>query len=242
MYDNLPVPHHLRKLFDEFRELVFWLREYRRNNWGRVEPVGELFFDRQEKAARLGVPVNAALYDSVFLCGNVELGENVFIGQGCQLDGSGGLKVGKGTSFASGAKILTHDSIRKTLSGGKLEIERAPVSIGECCFIGMNAVITRGVTIGDHAVIGAGAVVTQDVPSYAIVAGVPARRIGTVDRYTFEFCYSNKRGSGLIFPKRFKKGVGMETEVFHAHSFLSFFFSNGRDSPFLSSFSGRARS
>ena len=37
-----------------------------------------------------------------------------------------------------------------------------------------------GVTIGDHAVVGAGAVVTSDVEPYAIVAGVPAKRIGTV--------------------------------------------------------------
>ncbi|HJB66743.1 MAG TPA: acyltransferase [Candidatus Mailhella merdavium] len=189
MYENLPVPRHLRKLFDEFRELVFWLREYRRKNWGRVDPVGELFFDRQEKSERLGFPASVALYDSVFLCGNVELGENIFIGQGCQLDGSGGLKVGKGTTIASGAKILTHDSIRKTLSGGKLEIERSPVSIGECCFIGMNAIITKGVTIGDHAVVGAGAVVTHDVPAYGIVAGVPAKCIGVVDKDTFALKY-----------------------------------------------------
>lgn len=194
MYDNLPVPHHLRKLFDEFRELVFWLREYRRKNWGRVDPVGELFFDRQEKSERMGFPSGVVLYDSILLNGNVELGEDVFVGLDCQLDGSGGLKIGRGTTVASGVKILTHDTVRKTLSGGKLELERSPVSIGECCFIGVNAVITRGVSIGDHAVIGAGAVVTHDVPAYAIVAGVPARRIGTVDKDTFEFCYSSNLG------------------------------------------------
>ena len=189
MYNNLPVPRHLRKLFEEFRELVFWLREYRRGNWGRVDSSGELFFDRREKSEHLGFPSSVTLYDSVFLCGDIELGENVFVGQDCQLDGSGGLQIGRGTTIASGVKILTHDSIRKTLSGGRLEIERSPVTIGESCFIGVNAVIIRGVKIGEHAVVGAGAVVTHDVPAYSIVAGVPAKCIGTVDRDTFKFLY-----------------------------------------------------
>ncbi len=46
--------------------------------------------------------------------------------------------------------------------------------------IGSNATILAGVTIGESALIGAGAVVTHDVPSFAIVAGVPAHVIGDV--------------------------------------------------------------
>jgi UDP-2-acetamido-3-amino-2,3-dideoxy-glucuronate N-acetyltransferase len=46
--------------------------------------------------------------------------------------------------------------------------------------IGSNATILAGVTIGEGALVGAGAVVTQDVPDFAIVAGVPARVIGDV--------------------------------------------------------------
>src|SRR4029079_11401639 len=49
------------------------------------------------------------------------------------------------------------------------------VSIGNDVWIGHGAVIMPGVTIGNGSVIGANAVVTHDVPSYAIVAGVPAR-------------------------------------------------------------------
>ena len=46
--------------------------------------------------------------------------------------------------------------------------------------IGSNATIIAGVTIGENALVGAGAVVTNDVPDFAIVAGVPARVIGDV--------------------------------------------------------------
>lgn len=56
------------------------------------------------------------------------------------------------------------------------------VQIGNDVWIGRSAIVLSGVIIGDGAVIGAGSVVTKDVPSYAIVAGNPARII----RYRFD--------------------------------------------------------
>lgn len=53
----------------------------------------------------------------------------------------------------------------------------ADIVIGDDCWIGSNAVILSGIKIGDGAVIGAGAVVTKDVPSNAVVTGVPAKVI-----------------------------------------------------------------
>lgn len=53
--------------------------------------------------------------------------------------------------------------------------------IGNDVWIGANAVIMHGVVVGDGAIIGAGAIVTKDVPSYAIVVGVP----GKILRYRF---------------------------------------------------------
>jgi hypothetical protein len=47
--------------------------------------------------------------------------------------------------------------------------------VGNDVWIGHGAILLRGITVGNGAVIGAGAVVTKDVPSYAIVAGNPAR-------------------------------------------------------------------
>ena len=49
--------------------------------------------------------------------------------------------------------------------------------------LGANCTIVCGVTIGTHAFVAAGAVVTADVPDYALVAGVPARRIGWMSAY-----------------------------------------------------------
>lgn len=52
--------------------------------------------------------------------------------------------------------------------------------VGYGASIGANATVVCGVTIGAWAFVAAGAVVTKDVPAYALVAGVPARRIGWV--------------------------------------------------------------
>lgn len=56
------------------------------------------------------------------------------------------------------------------------------VLIGDDVFIGGGSYILKGVRIGNGAVIGAGSVVTKDVPPLAIVAGNPARVVGTVQK------------------------------------------------------------
>ncbi|MDD1661935.1 MAG: acyltransferase [Methanomicrobiales archaeon] len=57
--------------------------------------------------------------------------------------------------------------------------EDAAVSIGEHCWIGMNALILKGVTIGDNSVIAAGSVVVKDIPRDSLAGGAPAKVIKT---------------------------------------------------------------
>jgi acetyltransferase-like isoleucine patch superfamily enzyme len=54
------------------------------------------------------------------------------------------------------------------------KLETAPVVIGDNVWIGMNAIVLKGVTIGENSVVAAGAVVTKSVPSNTVVAGNPA--------------------------------------------------------------------
>jgi acetyltransferase-like isoleucine patch superfamily enzyme len=56
-------------------------------------------------------------------------------------------------------------------------IETSPVEIGDDVWIGIGAIILKGVTIGAGARIGAGAVITRDVPQGAYYAGNPARAV-----------------------------------------------------------------
>jgi len=49
--------------------------------------------------------------------------------------------------------------------------------------LGANCTLVCGVTVGEYAFVGAGALVSRDVPAYALVVGVPARRIGWMSRH-----------------------------------------------------------
>src|SRR5207302_10213517 len=57
------------------------------------------------------------------------------------------------------------------------KLKTAPVKIGDNVWIGMGAVILKGVTIGDNSVVAAGAVVRKSVPANTIVAGNPATEV-----------------------------------------------------------------
>lgn len=61
--------------------------------------------------------------------------------------------------------------------GFREERQKSRVSLGHDVWIGHGAIVMPGLSIGHGAVVAAGAVVTRDVADYAIVAGVPARRI-----------------------------------------------------------------
>ncbi|WP_116049086.1 acyltransferase [Amycolatopsis palatopharyngis] len=116
-----------------------------------------------------------------WITGDPEIGEGTWIGAFTVVDGSGGLRIGKGCDVSCGVQIYTHNTVRRCVSGREYpNVDRAPVTIGDRVFLGANAVVMMGVTIGDSAVVGAGAVVTKDVPARTVVAGVPAREIGTV--------------------------------------------------------------
>jgi len=101
------------------------------------------------------------------------------------------IKIGDRVRITEGVKILTHDyswSVLKCyeddeVQAGEILGAQSPVEIGTNVFIGMNAVITRGVTIGDNVIIGAGSVVTKDCESNTVYAGNPARRIMSISEF-----------------------------------------------------------
>src|SRR4051812_32960588 len=117
--------------------------------------------------------------------GSVRIGDETHVDQFCVLYGQGGLSIGSRCAIASGVIVYSQSNQYAQDPGGFIldqPVVYAPVTIGDDVWIGARAVILPGVTIGDHAVIGAGAVVREDVPAWAVAAGVPAKNLG--DRRT----------------------------------------------------------
>jgi acetyltransferase-like isoleucine patch superfamily enzyme len=117
-------------------------------------------------------------HEHAWIVGEPEIGEDVWIGAFTLVDGSGGLKIGKGCNVSSGVHIYTHSTVRRCLSERKYpEVDRKPVEIGDFVFIGANSTILMGTKIGHHSVIAAGSVVLEDsdISAYSVVAGVPAK-------------------------------------------------------------------
>lgn len=108
----------------------------------------------------------------------VIIGDNVVIGRNNVITAKSLIKIGSNTIIGSYVQIIDHGhgfSKEKIIRQQEAIIEE--VTIGSDVWIGSGAKILKGVHVGDGAVIGANAVVTDDVPSYAIVGGVPAKII-----------------------------------------------------------------
>src|SRR5207237_9315387 len=112
---------------------------------------------------------------------NVMAGPDVTIGDSCKIQTN--VSLDKGVTLEDGV-FCGPSCVFTNVNNPRAEIERKdefrPTLVKRGATIGANATIVCGHTIGQYAFIAAGAVVTADVPAFALMAGVPARRIGWV--------------------------------------------------------------
>ena len=114
-----------------------------------------------------------------------EIGANSYIGQNNFITRS---KIGRYTSIANNVSIGQGEHNTSRISTSSIfyqspwnELTTENCVIGNDVWIGVDAIVLRGVEVGTGSVIGANAVVTKNVPDFAVVAGVPARIL----RYRF---------------------------------------------------------
>lgn len=137
---------------------------------------------------------------------SLRIGDDVYIGKHVTIEVDG--EIGDGVLIANSVGIVgrhDHDmhqvgtTIRSSAwVGDSADRLSHRTVIGSDVWLGYGAIVLSGVSIGDSTVVSAGAVVTRDVPSNLIVAGVPARVVGT--RFTdtdFESHWAMLSSQGL---------------------------------------------
>nr|MBA3345111.1 N-acetyltransferase [Gemmatimonadales bacterium] len=116
---------------------------------------------------RCNLGQNVVVMPGTRLGNNVKVQNNVSIYEGVELEDD---------VFCGPSCVFTNVSNPRSHVSRKSEYRRTLVRRGTS--IGANATIVCGVTLGEYSFIGAGAVVRSDVPAYALMVGVPARRVG----------------------------------------------------------------
>ena len=118
-------------------------------------------------------------------------GGKIEIGEHCGISGStiyswDSIKIGKYTKVGANCKIIDNDFHPVELEYRHKALneqyaKRAPIVIGNDCFIGMNSIILKGTTLGNNVIVGAGSVVHGSFPDNCIIAGNPAKIVKRID-------------------------------------------------------------
>ena len=129
-----------------------------------------------QKGARIGkncsLGQNVNVSNHVIIGNNVKIQNNVSVYEGVELEDG---------VFCGPSCVFTNDlTPRAEFQKGSTGYKKTLVKHGAS--IGANATIVCGHTIGEYAMVAAGAVVTRDVEPYMLVAGVPAKVVGKVDK------------------------------------------------------------
>jgi UDP-2-acetamido-3-amino-2,3-dideoxy-glucuronate N-acetyltransferase len=114
---------------------------------------------------------------------NVMIGPRVKIGNGCKIQNNVSIYAGVELAddvFCGPSCVFTNVNNPRADVSRKDEFRTTPVGRGAS--IGANATIVCGHRLGEYCFIGAGAVVTKDVPAFALMVGNPARRVGWISR------------------------------------------------------------
>ncbi len=114
------------------------------------------------------------------------------------------IEIGNNVAITSGVVLLTHGYDWMVLRNlyGEVLASSGKIVIEDNVFIGMRAIILKGVRIGRNTIIGAGSVVTGDIPPNSVAAGNPAKVICSIDEY-----YRKRKTEYITEAKQYARSI-----------------------------------
>jgi len=155
------------------------------------------YFAHETAIIDAGAAIGAGtkIWHWVHVCGGARIGRNCVLGQNVYVGNL--VSIGDNVRIQNGVSVYDNVTLEDDVFCGPSMVftnvynPRASVSrkneyrdtiVRRGATLGANCTIVCGVTIGEYAFVGAGAVVSQNVPPFALVAGVPARQMGWMSR------------------------------------------------------------
>ena len=146
-----------------------------------------------DAGAQLGV--GTRVWHFAHVCAGARIGDGCSLGQGVYVGNE--VQIGHNVKIQNNVSVydavtleddvfcgpsMVFTNVHNPRSAVPRKSEYRPTRVRRGATLGANCTVVCGTTIGRHAFVGAGAVVSRDVADFALVVGVPARRIGWVSR------------------------------------------------------------
>jgi maltose O-acetyltransferase len=111
----------------------------------------------------------------------VTMGRGCFVSYRCLFDTSAPITLGPRVNVGMDVSFITSSHLIGPPGRRAGDVTAAPIEVGEGTWIGARVTVLPGVTIGPGCVVAAGAVVVADLPAHGVYAGVPAKRLRSLD-------------------------------------------------------------
>lgn len=191
----------LKRVIKYYVRRIFSIMLYR-----KVTAYGKVIFYKnvriynlQHNRNKIRIGNQTQIYGELHLFGyggEIEIGERCFVGEYTKIWSGNKVIIGNDVLISDNVHIVDTNShemnhierangylriINEGHSSKEVNINTAPITIGNHVWINFNSIILKGVTIGEGAIIAAGSVVTKDIPPFALVGGNPAKIIKYVN-------------------------------------------------------------
>nr|WP_315030681.1 acyltransferase [uncultured Chryseobacterium sp.] len=155
---------------------LFYLKKHSKVFFKNIRlGVGNRFtFDKNLKKVSIGPSADFRNYTCILVMKNatLEIGHHFFMNNFCSINCLEHIFIGNNTLFGENVRLYDHNHAYENSPVMKIstsEFTKAPIRIGQNCWLGSNVTVLKGVTIGDNCIIGAGCTIHKDVPPNTMV-------------------------------------------------------------------------